>query len=94
MSSTSSYSRHGAYAPDGARVVTTRSSYGNSSFWATFRDERERKVTTAANGQITIERVRNYREGDGPGSWSVRTHSVVGQGLNGYRESRERTREP
>jgi hypothetical protein len=50
-SSTSHYSRHVAYAPDGARVVTTRSSYGNSSFWATFHDQLERKVTTGANGQ-------------------------------------------
>ena len=94
MSSTSSYSRHGAYAPDGGRVVTTRSSYGNSNFWATFQDQLEHKVTVAGNGQRTVEKTRVYREGDGPGSWSMRTHSVVSQGPDGYRESRQRTREP
>ena len=93
MTSTS-YSRHVAYTPDGGRVVTTRSSYGNSSVWATFQDQREHKVTTGANGQHTVETTRVYRQGDGPGSWSVRTHSVVSQGPDGYRESRERTREP
>jgi hypothetical protein len=94
MSSTSNYSRHVANTPDGGRIVTTRSSYGNSSFWATFQDQREHKVTIAGNGQRTIESTRLYREGDGTGSWSVRTHSVVSHGPDGYRQSRERRREP
>ena len=76
------------------RVVTTRSNYGNSRFWATFQDQRERKITIAGNGQLTVESTRVYREGDGPSSWSVRTHSVVSQRPDGYRESRQRTREP
>jgi hypothetical protein len=47
MSGTSNYSRHVAYTPDGGRVVTTGSNYGNSSFWVTFQDQRERKATIA-----------------------------------------------
>jgi hypothetical protein len=93
MTSTSNYSRHVGYTSDGGRVVTTRSN-GNASFWSTFQDQCERKVTTAANGQHTVEKTRVYREGDGPGSWSVRTHNVVSHGPDGCRQSRERTREP
>jgi hypothetical protein len=41
MTSTSSYSRHVAYTLHGGRVVTTRRSYGNSTFLATFQDQLE-----------------------------------------------------
>jgi len=75
-------------------TCSRRSNYGNASFWATFQDQRERKVTIAGNGQRTVESTRIYREGDGPRSWSVRTHSVVSHGPDGYRQSRERTRGP